>query len=128
MRPLIIDDKIILQLNQLKDYAVDNPFDVEELELMMKGKAILVGKRPKHCVKFSFGYNVVFSIEEAKSGEWLRHISMSVPADDKLPNMQAVIEIMKLLSFEKEPKDNIVYTEDLSKKRQAINIIEVMTL
>ncbi len=56
------------------------------------------GDDPQFVVHIPDGYRCVFTITKAK-GQTLRHLSISVPAEDKYPNVVAAFLIAKEFGF-----------------------------
>lgn len=105
-------------LAQLKDR-----FDRQE-----RGENVIVtGELPGHRCDLPIGFRVVYSEEEQPIG-WCRHLSVSVDAVDKTPNMKALEFIMAAFGFRnayvKHP-EILVFVEPLS-TGIAVNLIELL--
>jgi len=68
------------------------------------------------------GFRVVFCIEEQNVGK-VKHISISVDAPNKLPNMEAVALIVDLFGIEGPITSHQIWTENIGPNHQAINIV-----
>jgi len=123
VRPLIIDDLVRRCLEGLAEHAEENPLTMDDLLDTYNKQKKPIGDDDMHVVELPFGYRVVYSIEEQPVGK-VRHLSMSVNEDKKLPNMEAVKEIMKILGFRNDIQDCYVKLEDYAPNRQAINVLE----
>ncbi|MEK6829101.1 MAG: hypothetical protein AABY15_03160 [Nanoarchaeota archaeon] len=125
MRPLIIDDEIKDKLKNLASYAERNPFTMDDLLDTMNKQLAPAGDMEHYVVHIPFGYKVAFSIEQQAVGD-VRHLSMSVDAVGKLPNVIAVEEIMKIIGFKNKLENCVVKLEDIGENRQAINVLEII--
>jgi hypothetical protein len=125
MRPFIIDDKLKTQIASLVAYAEKNPVSMDELLDTVNKQAKPVGDFSQHTLNLPFGYRIVYSIEEQPKGK-IRHLSMSVNEDEKLPNEFVVREVMKLIGFKNELENCMVKLENISPKRQAVNVLEII--
>lgn len=125
MRPFIIDEEVKSKLSKLAEHAYKNPFSMDDLLDLYNNQGKPAGDFDEFTVVLPFGYRIVFSIEKQVPGD-IRHLSMSVDADGKLPNDVVVRECMKMLGFENELENCIVSLEDISPNRQAINVLEII--
>jgi len=123
MRPLLIDQKLKDEIKKLVNHAEKNPVKINPGDTQVKP----IGDNSNHVVLAEVGYRVVYSIENQPKGD-VRHLSMSVDAVDKLPSVQAVIAIMKLIGFENELENCKISIEEVDSKLSAINILEVLEL
>lgn len=124
MRPLIIDNNLKDKIGKLVAYAEKHPFTIDNLQDIKKKVREVPGDMEGYVLLLPFGYKIVFSIELQPAGK-VRHLSMSVDEDGKLPNPGVVGEIMKLIGFDNEMEDCTIYMEDISPVRKAINVLEV---
>lgn len=124
MRPLIIDEDVKSQIDSLVKYAERNPISMDYLLDQKNGQEPPPGDYSEFTRNLPFGYRVVFTIELQPTGK-VRHLSMSVSEDKKLPNEFAVQEIMNLIGFKNELKKCMVSLEPISPKREAINVLEI---
>jgi hypothetical protein len=123
MIPLILDSNILFELRMLVKYAEEHPFSMDDL-LDMYNKAIPnTGERKEHVVHIPFGYTVVYGIENQVPGS-IRHMSMSLNQEYRVPSPEAVQIIMVALGFKSKLDDCKVYMEDVCPHIQAINVIE----
>jgi hypothetical protein len=106
-------------------YAEKNPVSMDELLDTVNKQAKPVGDFSQHTLNLPFGYRLVYSIEEQPKGR-IRHLSMSVNEDEKLPNEFVVREVMKLIGFKNELENCMVKLENISPKRQAVNVLEII--
>jgi hypothetical protein len=125
VRPLLIDSDITDQINSLVAYAEKNIIPMDYLLDQKNGEENPPGDFEEYTRHLPFGYRIVFTIEDQPAGK-IRHLSMSVDEDEKLPNEHAVQEIMKLIGFHNPLLKCMVKLENISPARQAINILEVI--
>ncbi len=71
-----------------------SPFAKQNADAVVK----IPGNDPNHVLQLG-DYRCVFTITITPSGKF-RHLSISVPAEDKLPNPHAVMEIAKLFGIQ----------------------------
>jgi hypothetical protein len=95
---LVVDQRMRERLRALQEYAKENIITADRLKLMVEGKVRPIGDNENFSVYIPLGYRAVFSIEEQPIG-LCRHLSISVARHAKLPNPQAVEEVMKYLGF-----------------------------
>lgn len=126
MRVLIIGPKEKEKLQRLKEFAEANPIQYAEMMKIMNGKKNPVGDDPRFVAYIPEGFRVVYSVEAQKAG-LMRHCSISVRGNGKLPNVAAVDELIKLLGFSgiHEGAANNAYIW-LENDDSAINILELL--
>lgn len=122
-RPFIIDDKLKAKITSLVAHAEKNPFTIDDLLDIDSGDQKPPGDFDEFTLNLPFGYRLVYSVEEQPVGR-VRHLSMSVNEDGKLPNEHVVSEIMELIGFENKLDTCMVMFEDISPGRQAVNVME----
>lgn len=125
VRPFIIDEDVKLKINNLVAHAEKNPFSMDDLLDLMNKQGKPAGDFDEFSLDLPFGYRIVYSIEQQPPGD-VRHLSISVSEDGKLPNDIVVREVMKLIGFDNELENCMVRLEDISPNRQAINVLEVI--
>ena len=125
MRPFVIDEETKSKFTSLALHAERNPFSMDDLLDVYNKAEKPAGDFSEFTLMLPFGYKVVYSIEKQVKGD-VRHFSMSVDADGKLPNEMVVRECLKMLGFKNELENCIVRLEDYAPKRQAINVLEVI--
>lgn len=125
MRPFIIDEEIKNKFKALAIHAERNPFSMDDLLDIYNKAEKPAGDYSEFTLVLPFGYKVVYSIEQQVKGD-VRHFSISVDADGKLPNIVVVQECLKLLGFKNKLENCIVRLEDYAPKRQAINVLEAI--
>lgn len=124
-RPFVIDEAFINSMKELSDYAENNHFTMDDLLDVYNNQLSPAGDHTEYTRILPFGYKVVFTIEEQPAGN-VRHLSMSVDEDDKLPNEIVIREVMKQLGFGKPMEECALHLEDISANRQAINVLEII--
>lgn len=125
MRPLVINEQVVESIKSLVKYAEGHIFSMDDLLDIYNKQLAPAGDDEAFVRIIPVGYRVVFSIEE-QVGVKVRHLSISIDQDDKLPGPHAVTEIMNLIGFKNAMKDCLVKTEPISQNRAAINIIEII--
>jgi hypothetical protein len=125
VRPLLIDKDLTDQIESLVEYAEKNQITMDYLLDQKNGEERPPGDFKEYTRILPFGYRIVFTIELQPAGK-IRHLSISVDEDEKLPNETAVQEIMNLIGFKNELRKCKVHLEDISEKRKAINVIEII--
>lgn len=125
MSVLILDDSVIDSIISLAKYAEENPVSMDELLDTVNKQAKPVGDFKEHTLELPFGNRIVYSIEDQPLGK-IRHLSMSKGVKGKLPSVEAVRIIMKLLGFKNEIEYDIIFIEEIPGGRQAINVMEVI--
>jgi hypothetical protein len=125
MRLLVIDSNIREKIAALVKYAEENPVSIDELLDTINKQAKPVGDFSQHTLNLPFGYRLVYSIEEQPKGR-IRHLSMSVNEDEKLPNIEVVKEVLKIIGFKNELENCMIKLENISPKRQAVNVLEII--
>jgi hypothetical protein len=123
----LIDDNLSKQLQRLVDNAQANRLTIETLDRNTENKTA-VGDDPRFVADLPFGWRIVFSIEEARKADgsgavWMRHMSLSVSGDGKLPNVMVTELIAKELGFPgfSEKKCHIYFEQ--AEHLRAVNII-----
>lgn len=121
MRPLLIDENVKAQLAQLKAYADAHPMSLEDLKLVIEGKAPCAGDIQGHVIEIHFGYKIVLSVEDQPNIGLCWHVSISVPGG-KWPNEHAVdLLCQELLG---QPMKNAILTwTDPETYPQSINLL-----
>jgi hypothetical protein len=123
MNALLIDNEVKADLNRLVEYAETHPFSIDDLLDIQNGVLPPPGDNPERVCLIPFDYRIVYSIEQQLKGD-VRHLSMSVSGENKLPSIQAVETIMGFVGFKNGLQDCMKYLEDVSENHQAINILE----
>lgn len=115
IRPLMIDNAAKVSIAALCQYAKENRIDNKELQarVAIPDGYSPVGDNENHCCDLFNGYKCVFSIEEQSVG-WTKHLSISVPADNQYPNIEAVKLIMVEFGIKLPIEECCVYIEDVS--------------
>ncbi len=126
MRPLIIDEELKSKISALVAYAEKNPFSMDNVLDVYNNEMAPAGDMDQYTLILPFGYKIVYSIENQPVGN-VRHLSMSIDADGKLPSTVVVKIIMKMIGFENEIEDCQVKLEDYAPNQQAVNVWEVIS-
>lgn len=126
LRPLIIDEDARNKFRKVIEHAEANVFTMDDLLDIYNKQGTIAGDMKEFTCILPFGYRIVYSIEEQNPSK-VRHLSISVNEDDKLPNELAVKEIIKEFGFTNELENCLLRLEPIGPNRQAINIIEIIT-
>lgn len=127
MRVLVIGESEKVALGKVKEYAEKNVLSFDDLLDIKNGTEPVVGDRKEHSCIIPQDFRVVYSVEKhpLKNGKGfakIRHTSISVPEEGKLPNVQACEMIIMELGFKNPLQDCILSVEE----GRAINIMEEM--
>ena len=117
---LVIGSNEIESLVKLREYAENNIVPLDDLL-----KQIPIGDNPNHAVRVPVDFRVVFSIEEQPSGLF-RHMSVSVSREEKVPTPETIRIIAQHLGFYSGVKEGMIWKENFSGNRIAINFMEKM--
>lgn len=120
MRTLQINEETFKDVAGVIAYAKANVFTVKRIYELMEGKISPPGDDPGHVVHIHDGYRVVYSIDEHHQKVW-SHISVSIEAQDKLPNQAAVERILELFAMKPVMDSEAVWVEESA---GAVNILQ----
>lgn len=123
MRVLLIDDSIRAKIKTLIDYAEKNPFSMDELLDTHNKELAPAGDMDGFSLQIPMGYMVVYSIEKQPMGK-VRHLSVSVGTENKMPSQESVQMIMEEFGFKNKLLNCSVSIEEVSPVKKAINILE----
>lgn len=116
--------KNVIPWEKLRKGAVDDPTPVLTLDQRKPDAPI---RPPSTHIRFEGGVEAAISFEEQPAGIF-RHMSVSVAAKGKLPNMPVVQLLAQLFGFEKFPPDPGVgrlWVEEYEPGAYALNVIEI---
>jgi hypothetical protein len=94
MRVLIIDDEAKAEAQRVLDYALD-PAHWYRPGIDSK----IPGNNPDYVARIRDGFRCVFTITRHGDGFTMRHLSISVPGEDRYPNVAAAFMIAELFGF-----------------------------
>lgn len=130
MRPLLIDNKLKERIAEVMAYAQANPLSPMDPDV----KHTPPGDDDRYVVNAEVGFRIVYSVEITPFGNKARHISISVDTPNKLPGFDAAQKIIELFGFTTvvnpiSAKDLVMgkWIEEISPRKQAINIFEIIT-
>lgn len=128
-RALIIGDEVRKQIDRVVDHASHNTFSEEEMRE--------ASQSPEHwtspgdiedfrCI-IPIGFRCVFTIERQPIG-WCKHLSVSVDAGEKIPNLVAVAEIAKEFGMRIKTHDDFdfMWTENTADGTVAVNALRLV--
>ena len=120
MRPLVIDEAARRRITDVLCFAEENRITKSELMEIIETNGPAVGDDENRCCYLDHGFKIVYSIEEQPVG-WCHHISVSVAAIDKLPNVEAVSLIMSEFGITAKMEDCHIYIEKSTP--ESVNVI-----
>lgn len=124
MSLLILDDNADAKIKALVEHAEKNIFTVEEIAKIMDGSAPPAGDREGFSIFLPVHYKAVYTIEEHKAKMVVRHLSLSVNKEGRLPHPAVVEELLQKFGFVGPLKKCVVYMEGPEEDPYAVNIIE----
>lgn len=119
MRVLVVDDNFKQLLKDVRIHAEKNPFSMDDMLDVFNKIEKPAGDREGFSCFLPYYYKVVYSIEDLPAGR-VRHLSVSVPSNGKLPSIEAVKLILKELGYMNELEACAVYIE----AEIAVNVVE----
>lgn len=125
--PFVFDDRVAAILAALRDKAAAHPVNMHVVMAKMKtaqGKREHRSAMNKLSVPLPFGFMVTLSIETGHPCGTCRHMSMSSPAQDRVPAPEAVEMVMPALGFVGGIAACQVWLEDLSDGGKAVNLVQ----
>jgi hypothetical protein len=126
LRPLILDESAKARIAKLVDFAHNHPFTLAHFLAARDGLIPAAGNMDGYSIIIDMGYRIVFSIEHQPSGN-VRHLSMSVGQEGKMPSVEAVMILLPLFGFTNELQDCALHIEEFEPKKHAVNILEYIT-
>lgn len=107
-------------IKQVKEFAEKNVLSFDDLLDIKNGAAPFVGRRKGHSCIIPSDFRIVYSVElhPKKDGSGftkLRVMSMSVPAEGKLPSVESVQMVLPELGYTSKFEDSYVTVENDSK-------------
>lgn len=120
LRVLQIEEYTINEVEKVKKYALEHPYDEKYREEVLAKKALPVGDNPDHVVHIHDGYRAVYSISLINSVKF-HHLSISV--ETNYPDIRAAELILELFGMGSNVMelDNVWLEEDV----RALNFIKV---
>lgn len=104
MRALIIGHEEKEKLAALKKHAEQNEMSMDDMLDLMSGAVSPAGDRPGFSCIIPTDFRVVFTVEAQPRGR-ARHVSISVPEENKVPSPESCDLIMMHLGFKKSLLD-----------------------
>jgi hypothetical protein len=119
---LILDDKSRNNLKDLKDYAEENPIDLERMKKIVALESPPIGDDEAHVVHLPLSIRVVYSLEQHINA-LCKHLSVSSVRQEEPPGPDLVQMIANELDFGDIRKESVAYFEDFGTGK-AVNIIK----
>lgn len=123
MRPLIITPEAVAAIERVKVYADAHRFSLYDICHLMGHPERAPGHTPEFVVEIPVGFRCVFTIEQQPPG-WMRHISISVMAKERAPNLVAVETLLPYFGYKKKLKECTVYP--MHENVTSINVLELL--
>ncbi len=120
-RPLFIDDDVRENVNKVIAHAMEHVITIDNM-LDIRNGAPPPGDVNGYSIEIPIGFRCVFTIEDQPDGK-MRHLSVSIPHRDLMPNPSAVELIMDLFGFVGGFEECHVWKEDTG-KRNALNVLQ----
>jgi len=121
MRPLVIDKEAKANIAKVIQHAENNKYPRSFMIARMKSGEIPGDLGPFTC-HIQFGFRCVYTVEEQPFG-WCHHLSVSIDAPGKVPNVQAIEFLMKEFGISRPLSEaKVVYFEDIGNIK-AVNIL-----
>lgn len=107
-------------IKKVKEFAESHVLNFDDLLDIKNGAEPFVGNRKGHSCIIPQDFRIVFSVEmhprkDGKGFTKLRVMSMSVPAEGKLPSVEAVQMVLPELGFTSKFEDSYVTMENDAK-------------
>jgi hypothetical protein len=129
MNALLIGPEEKDALTALRVLASQHPVDIRVLAEAVKhpaGKAAHKQQMTAQSIPLPMDYLVTFSIETRHPGGTVRHMSMSVGAQDRVPNQHAVWMVAECLGFAGTLDACTAWVEDLEGHGAAVNLVQFL--
>ena len=130
--PLLITPDVVASFESLRAAGEANVLNIHEIK---KQRSTEVG-RMRHMAQMTaqtvkipghYDFYVTFSVESGHPGGNVRHMSMSVARDGRVPSPSAVSLVSKFFGFEGELSAcDAMWIENLSDGGEAVNIIQLI--
>lgn len=118
MPALIIDARVLVEVERIRTMALAKPVDMQRLMSVIKlprGKAVHMKQMVKQTIDIPIGYVATFSMEIHAPRGLARHLSVSVDRPGKLPSMEAVWMIAEAFGFTGALTDCTIWLEELQR-------------
>ena len=131
MRPLIIDENGRRLITDLCARAAAAPVAMDELTKLMEtpgGAEKHMARMTAQTIELPVGFVVTYSVETGHPAGTVRHLSVSVDADDRLPSRHAVVMIAEEFGFAGGFTDWFIWREQFANRGVAINVAQPLYL
>ena len=128
--PLLIGEHERTELQRIRALANERPVDMLTLPALLltpDGKAEHRERMTEQTVEIPAAYLVTFSVEIHHPHGTMRHMSMSVQREGRLPNGVAVWIVALELGFTGSLGDCIAWLENLKGHGRAVNVVQYLT-
>ena len=103
--PLVINDRVRKDIARVRDYAMQFPMQVSDMENAMTFQQSPLYNRPEHWCVVPLGFRCAFTVEPAlskPSGDpigYIRHLSVSMIKRGRVPSEAAMDMLMEEFGF-----------------------------
>lgn len=118
-------------LRGLRELAARSPVEMQSLAARLatpEGKAAHMRQMTAQTIELPFGYMVTFSVESGHPIGAARHMSMSSPAEGRVPRPEAVWIVAELLGFAGSLEQCVSWPETLEGHGLAINLVQPLAV
>jgi hypothetical protein len=116
-----IDEYTRREIEKIKAYALDHPYDEVYRAKYLAGRALPVGDNPEHIVHIHQGYRAVYSISVIDKQSF-HHLSISYSEKDQYPGLPEAELILELFGMGNSVKDlDNIWVEETNK---AVNFLK----
>lgn len=127
--PLIITQTMTASLRQLREDAAGKPVDMHKLSKKLatpKGKVAHANQMTAQSIIIPgpWPFVVTFSVESGHPCGLVRHMSMSLRREGRVPNAQAVWMVAEILGFSGGMNACRWWVEDLEGHGLAVNVVQ----
>lgn len=103
--PLVINDRVREEIRRVRDYAMQYPMAVSDMENAAAFDKSPLYNRPEHWCVVPLGFRCAFTVEPALRQEtmdpigYIRHLSVSMIKKGRVPNEHAIDMLMEEFGF-----------------------------
>lgn len=124
MRPLIVTPAVHENAKRVMSYSEAHRYNLHDIFSMMGKRRPPPGDDPGHVCIIPIGFRCVFSIEEQPFG-WVRHVSVSILEEGRMPSPDAMWVIAEIFGFGKESwNTSALHQEECNHKRIAVHMMQ----
>jgi hypothetical protein len=121
--PLVIDPAVKDQIREIIALAHERPIPLEVIQLLAAGEPMPQGLHDDFTLVIPMGFPVIYTHEVQPNGI-LRHMSMSVNLEGRVPHPEAVRMVMQEFGYVNDLEHCIFWEEAVGGGKVAINVVE----